>query len=48
MADLTSPEDSMCLKGGRTSEIKQCNEMAGKQSSKGRLRPQISPGNSIF
>ena len=48
VARFSSLEDSICLKSGRISEIKQWNETAGKGSSRGRLRQQISLGNSVF
>lgn len=44
VARFSSLEDSVCLKSGRISEIKQCHEMAGKGSSRGRLKLE----NSVF
>lgn len=48
VARFSSLEDSVCLKRGRISEMKQWNKMAGKGSSRGRLRQQNSLGNSFF
>lgn len=48
VACFTSLGDSVCLKGGRISEIKQRNERAGKGSSWERLRQQNTLGNTVF
>lgn len=48
VARFTSLGDSVCLKGGGISEIKQRNERAGKGSSRERLRQQNTLGNTVF
>ena len=48
VARFSSLEDSVRMKRGGISEKKQRNEMAGKGSSRERLRQQISLGNTVF